>query len=93
MDRQAICQRFALKVAIAQTRLETLKAKAEAAKAIGELRLIVDLAAKAYAIHRTLRELKKSGEAAYQQARVDVESRIAHLEQLVRTIEAKFKAA
>ena len=37
--------------------------------------------------------LKQSSETAYQQAKSDVESRVAELEKSVKAIEAKFKAA
>ena len=38
-------------------------------------------------------ELKKAGEAAFQQAKADVEARIAEFEKSVKAIESKIKAA
>ena len=40
-----------------------------------------------------VRELKNAGEAAFQQAKADVEGRIAEFEESVKTIESKIKAA
>src|SRR5258708_1114148 len=76
-----------------QAKLETLKAKAQAAKANAELKMIADLLTRKQAIDHKLDELKKSGETTYQQTKTDVESRVAELEQSVKSIEAKFKAA
>ena len=76
-----------------QAKLETLKAKAEAAKANAELRVIGDLLTKKRAIDQRLGELKQSTDTSYQQTKTDVEARVAELEQSVKAIEAKFKAA
>jgi hypothetical protein len=76
-----------------QAKLETLKAKAEATKANTELKAIADLVSAKLAIDHKLAELKKSNETTYQQTKSDVESRVADLEQSVKAIEAKFKAA
>ena len=76
-----------------QAKLDTLKAKAQAAKANAELKMIADLMTQKHSIDQKLGELKQSGESTYQQAKTDVESRVAQLEQSVKAIEAKFKAA
>jgi len=76
-----------------QAKLDTLKAKAQAAKANAELKVIADLMTQKHAIDQKLGELKQSSETTYQQAKSDVESRIADLEKSVKAIEAKFKAA
>ena len=93
MARQAAHDKIESQIKITQAKLETLKAKAESAKATTELKLIADLLTKKQAIDRKANELKKSGDSTYQQAKADVESRIAELEKSVQTIEAKFKAA
>jgi outer membrane murein-binding lipoprotein Lpp len=76
-----------------QAKLETLKAKAEATKANAELKVIVDLLTKKQAIDHKLAETNKSGETTYQKAKNDVESRVAELENSLKAIETKFKAA
>lgn len=76
-----------------QAKLETLRAKAEAAKANAELKAIGDLLTKKRAIDQKLGELKQSADSSYQQTRTDVEARIAELEQSVKAIEAKLRAA
>jgi hypothetical protein len=55
--------------------------------------LIADLLTKKQAIDQKLSALKKSGDTTYQQAKTDVESRVAELEKSVQSIEAKFKGA
>jgi polyhydroxyalkanoate synthesis regulator phasin len=91
--KQAVHDKIESQVKTVQAKLDTLKAKAESAKANAELKAIADLLTKKHAIDRKLSELKKSGETAYQQAKADIESRVAELEKSVQAIEAKFKAA
>jgi hypothetical protein len=93
MTKQAIHDKIESQIRTAQAKLETLRAKAESAKANAELKSIADLLTKKQAIERKLADLKQSDEAAYQQAKTDVESRVAELEQSVQAIEARFKAA
>jgi hypothetical protein len=93
MTKQAIHDKIESQIRTAQAKLETLKAKAESARANAELKSIADLLTKKRAIDQKLTELKQSGETTYQQAKTDVESRVAELEKSVQAIEAKFKAA
>jgi len=58
----------------------TLKAKAEAAKADAELKAIANLVNAKRTLDQKVAELKKAGEAAYQQAKADIEARIAEFE-------------
>jgi len=76
-----------------QAKLDTLKAKAETAKANAELKTIANLMVQKQAIDKKLDELKKSGEASYQKAKTDIESRISELEKSVQAMEAKPKPA
>jgi phage shock protein A len=76
-----------------QAKLSTLKAKAQTAKANAELKAIGDLVAEKAAIDQKLATLKASGEATYDKAKSDVESRVAQLEKSVQALEAKFKSA
>jgi phage shock protein A len=93
MAKKAVHDKIESQINTVQSKLETLKAKAQAAKANAELKMIADLLTRKQTIDHKLDELKKSGEATYQQTRGDVESRVAELEQSVKSIEAKFKAA
>jgi phage shock protein A len=93
MARQAIHDKIESQIKTARAKLDTLKAKAESAKANAELKIIADLLTKKQTIDRKLVELKKSSDSTYQQAKSDVESRVAELEKSVQAIEAKFKAA
>ena len=91
--KQAAYDKIDSQIKTVQAKLESLKAKAEAAKAIAEVKAIADLVTKKKAIVQKLNELRNSSETAYQQAKTDVESRVAELEKSVQAIEAKFKAA
>jgi len=91
--RKAVHDRIDAQIKIAQAKLESLKAKAEATKAKAELAVIVELLTKKQAIAQKVGELKASGETTYEQAKSDVQARIAELEKSVQAIEAKLKAA
>jgi len=91
--KQVVHDKIDSQVKTVQAKLDTLKAKAESSKANAELKLIAEVAVKKHAIDQKISELKKSGDASYQQAKTDVESRIADLEKSVQAIEAKFKTA
>jgi hypothetical protein len=91
MAKQAVHDKIDSQVKSVQARLETVKAKAEAATAAAAT--IADLFVKKQVIDRMLSDLKKSGESRYEQTKADVESRVAELEKSVQAIEAKFKAA
>jgi len=93
MAKKAIHDKIESQINTVEAKLETLKAKAQATKANAELKLIADLLTTKQALDQKLSELKKSSETTYQQAKSDVESRVAQLEQSVKSIEAKFKAA
>ena len=93
MAKKAVHDKIESQINSVQAKLETLKAKAQATKANAELKLIADLLTKKQAIDHKLSDLKKSTDMTYQQTKSDVESRIAELEQSVKSIEAKFKAA
>jgi multidrug efflux pump subunit AcrA (membrane-fusion protein) len=92
IGKQVIHDKIDSQVKTVQARLETLKAKAETAKANAEIKLIADLLAKKKTIDQKLAELRTSAGATYNQAKSDVESRVAELEASVRGIEARFSA-
>jgi len=76
-----------------QAKLETLKAKAQTAKANTELKTIADLVTEKIALDRKLAGLKASGDATYDKAKSEVQTRISQLEKSVQTLEAKLKSA
>lgn len=75
----------------AEAKLETLKARAEAAKAKVEIKAIAELLPKKQAIRRKLQELKKSSGDRWEQAKVDLESRIVEFKNAVKGIGSKAK--
>ena len=91
--KHAVEDKIESQVKTVQALLDTLKAKAESAKANAELKAIADLMTQKLVIDRKLDELKKSAETAYQQTQADLESRVAALQRSVQAIEAKFRAA
>ena len=88
--KQAAYDKIDSQIKTVQAKLEALRAKAEAAKAIAEVKAIADLVNKKKAIDQKLTDLRSSGETAYEQAKSDVQSRVADLERSVQAIEAKF---
>jgi outer membrane murein-binding lipoprotein Lpp len=93
MTKKVIHDKLESQMNTVRAKLETLKAKAEATKANAELKVIVDLLTKKQAIDHQLAEMNKSGETTYQQAKNDVEACVAELENSLKAIETKFKAA
>ncbi len=76
-----------------EAQLATLKAKAESAKADAELKAIANLVAAKRTLDQKVVELKQAGEAAFQQAKADVDARFAELNKTLKAIESKIKAA
>jgi hypothetical protein len=91
--KKAIEDTIEAKVKTAEAKLDTLKLKAEAAKAVAEVAAIAELLKHKRTIDQKLAELKKSGEGKYQQAKADLETRVAELEKSLQAIETKFRAA
>jgi hypothetical protein len=91
--RKAVYDKVESQMHTFEAQLATLKARAESAKADAELKAIANLARTKLTLDEKVRELKKAGEAAFQQAKADVEARIAEFEKSVKTIESEIKAA
>ena len=91
--RKAVYDKVDSQIHTFEAQLATLKAKAESAKADAEVKAIANLAIAKVTLDRKVAELKKTGETAFQQAKADVEARIAEFEQSVKAIESKIKAA
>jgi multidrug efflux pump subunit AcrA (membrane-fusion protein) len=80
------------RIKTAEAKLDTLKARAEVAKANFEIKAIADLAAQRLEIHQKLQELKSAGEERWEHAKADLVLRIATFEKAVEKIAAKVKA-
>ena len=91
--QKAVYDKVESQIETFDAQLATLKAKAESARANAELKAIANLATAKVTLDQKVRELKTAGEAAFQQAKADVEARIAEFEKSVKTIESKIKAA
>jgi multidrug efflux pump subunit AcrA (membrane-fusion protein) len=90
--KYAIHDKLESQIKTAEAKLDTLKARAEVAKANLELKAIAALAMQKVEIHEKLRELKASSEANAQYVKKDLEARIAAFEKSIKEIEAKVKA-
>ena len=91
--RKAVYDKVESQIQTFEAQLATLKAKAESAKANAELKAIANLTTTKLALDQKVRELKKAGEATFQQAKAEVEARIADLGKAVKALESKIKAA
>ena len=87
----AIHEKLESQIKTAEAKLDTLKARAEVAKANLELKAIAALATQKLDLHERLRELKTSSDANAQYVKKDLEARIAAFEKSVKEIEAKVK--
>ena len=91
--RKAVYDKVDSQIHTFEAQLATLKAKAELAKADAELKAIAHLVTAKRTLDQKVAELKKAGEAAFQQTKADVEARIAEFDKSVKAIESKIKAA
>jgi hypothetical protein len=91
--RKAVYDKVESQIHTFEGQLATLKAKAESAKADAELKAIANLVRAKGTLDQKVVELKKAGEAAFQEATADVEGRIADFEKSVKAIESKIKAS
>jgi multidrug efflux pump subunit AcrA (membrane-fusion protein) len=92
MAKQAILDKFEAQVRTAEAKLDTLKARAETAKANLEIKAITELLITKRTILQKLQDLKKSGGSPWEQAKADLEARIADFEKAVKGIELMAKA-
>jgi predicted nucleic acid-binding Zn-ribbon protein len=90
--RKAVCDKIESHVHMFEAQLATLKAKAESVKADAELKAIANLVTAKRDLDQKVVELKKAGEAAFEQAKADVEARLAEFDKSVKAIESKIKA-
>ncbi len=91
--RGAVYDKIEAQVHTFEAQLATLRARAETAKADAELKAIANLIQGKRALDQKVAELRKAGEVAFQQARTELEARIAEFQKSMKAIEAKIKAA
>ena len=90
--RKAVYDKIESQIHMLEAELATLKAKAESAKADAELKAIANLLTAKRVLDQKVAELKKAGEAAFQQAKADVEARVAEYDRSVKAIQSKIEA-
>lgn len=90
--RKAVYDKVESQIHAFEAQLATLKAKAESAKADAELKTIAGLVTTKRTLDQKVAELKKTSETAFQQAKADVDARIAEFDRSVKAIESKIKA-
>jgi F0F1-type ATP synthase membrane subunit b/b' len=91
--RKAAYDKIESQIHTFEAQLATLKAKAESAKADAELHAIAKLVTAKRALDEKVAELKQTGEAAFQQAKADVEARVGDFDRSLKAIQSKFKTA
>ena len=91
LAKHAIQDKFESQIKTFEAKLDTLKARAETAKANVEIKAITELLTKKPMIQHKLQELKKSTGDHWEQAKADLETRIADFEKSVHGIESKIK--
>jgi hypothetical protein len=92
LARQAIHDKFESQIKTAEAKLNTVKTRAEAAKADVELKAVAELLTRKQTILQQLHELKKSDGGQWDQAKADLETRISDFEKSVKGMESKAKA-
>jgi hypothetical protein len=90
--RKAVYDKIESQIHMFEAELATLKAKAESAKADAELKAIANLLTAKPLLDQKVAELKRAGEAAFQQTKADVEARVAEFDRSVKAIQSKIKA-
>jgi chaperonin cofactor prefoldin len=92
LAKKAIHDKLESQINTAEAKLDTLKAQTQTAKANLEIKAIAELSPKTQVIRQKFQELKQSGGAQWQQAKTDLEARLADFEKSVKGIESKAKA-
>jgi multidrug efflux pump subunit AcrA (membrane-fusion protein) len=90
--RHAIHDKLESLMKTAEAKLDTLKARAEVAKADPEIKAIAALVIQSREIHQKLSELKRAVEYRWEHPETDLVLRIEAFEKAIKGIEAKVKA-
>ncbi len=92
MAKQAVHDKLESQINTAEAKLAALKAQAETAKANVEIKSVSELLGKKQVIQQKLQDLKKSSGDKWEQAKTDLEARIAEFEKSVKGVESKAKS-
>ena len=84
MAKRAVHDKLESQIKTAEAKMDTLNAQAQTAKANLEIKAVAELSPKAQAI--------RPGGAQWEQAKTDLEARLADFEKSVKGIESKAKA-
>ena len=89
--KDAIHNKLESQIKSAESKLDTLKARAGVAKAAVEIKAIADLVAQKGEIRQKLQAFKKASANNQEQAKKEIEALVAGFEKSVKEIEAKVK--
>jgi hypothetical protein len=89
--RKAVYDKVESQIHTFEAQVTTLKAKAESARADTELKAIANLATAKRVLDQKVAELKSAGETAFQQAKADVEARVAEFGKSLQEIASEIK--
>jgi hypothetical protein len=92
MARQAIHDKLESQIKSAAATLDSMKARAEGAKADTEIKAIAALLPKKLALEHKLKELKTTGTEKWEQAKADLQQHIEEFENSVKAIASKAHA-
>jgi outer membrane protein TolC len=90
--KQAIHDQLQAKASLAEASLQTVKARAEEAKATLQIKAIAALFPKTQLIRRELENLKQSNGSGWDKLKTGVEHRIAELENAIGKLQTKTAA-
>ena len=92
LAKQAVHDKLTAQISTAEAKLDTLKARAETAKANAEIKAIAELLVAKPTIMRELHELRQSVDDHWEQAKRQLEAKVADFDKAVKAIESKFKS-
>jgi len=90
LAKQAVHDKLTSQIKAAEANLGALKARAEVAKADVEIKAIAELLVARPTI-RQVHELEESSDAHWEQAKRELEAKVAHFDKAVKAIESKLK--
>jgi archaellum component FlaC len=87
--KQAVYDQLQAKLSLAEATLQTVKARAEQAKADLQIKAIAALFPKTQVIRRELKNLKETSGAGWEKVKAGIEDRIEDLEKAVKNLQTK----
>lgn len=93
VTRQVVHDKIESQIKTAEAKLNTLQAQAQSGKANLEVKAIAELAPKKQAIQQKFEGLKKTSGDKWEQAKTDLEGRIADFEKSIKGLESRAKAS